>query len=474
MRWEDLRERLLDFAHEFRKQKVGIIGVGLLLVLVLLGLLAPFVADPNAYRNWNNIEYWEEYPKSVPPEWMSIFSGKSIARHSVIPAEMTANKTTGGQAIFQRWVVNYTYKYQVPPKGILLRILFKNLGEQTPYMSITVIRPDDTTIQLASKPIQNTETKIYIEADTEAKRKIISFARNYDPAAAEIPLDTVTPQVLMTILFSKAQEGMSNPKTAEPLHGTYSFVFEFYLYNPGEDKIDAIKGIFQGAVFGLLGTDDNGRDLWSGIVWGIWVALMIGVFTSLIGVFIGLIYGVTSAYLGGKWDEVLQRIDDIVYSMPVLPILIIMAAVWRPSIWNIVFLLAAFSWPGFAKVVRSMALQIKEEPFVEAARAAGASGFKIVTRHIAPQILPYTFANIALGVPGAILSEAGLSFLGLGDPTIPTWGQILHDAQAAFATIRGLWWWVLIPGFMIALVGLTFALLGMAMDAILNPKLRKI
>ncbi len=473
MRWEDLKERFLDFAHEFRRQKTGMIGLGILLVLVSMAIAAPFIADPNAFKNWHNLKYWEENPRAVPPTWVEIFWGKKAARHEIVYGVITKNGTT-----IIEYNITYNYKYDLPPAGIVIKFKFAKLTNQSPLLLIGLQRPDGATFSVDKNPltrimITTSEYVWYISLDSKAKSSILNFARQYDPAATNLTAEILSPDLLMQILFSKAKPGMSVPGKGEPLHGKYTFMIRIYLYTP-ENKMEYVKAIFQGRVYGLLGTDDFGRDLWSGIVWGIWVALMIGILTSVISVFIGLTYGVTSAYLGGKWDELLQRINDIVYSMPVLPILIIMAAAWRPSVWNIVILLSIFSWPGFAKVVRSMALQIKEEPFVEAARASGASGVRIVIRHIAPQILPYTFANIALGVPGAILTEAGLSFLGLGDPTIPTWGQILHDAQARFATLRNLWWWVVIPGLMIALVGLTFALIGIAMDTILNPRLRKI
>ncbi|MEM1951012.1 MAG: ABC transporter permease, partial [Candidatus Nitrosocaldus sp.] len=131
-------------------------------------------------------------------------------------------------------------------------------------------------------------------------------------------------------------------------------------------------------------------------------------------------------------------------------------------------------WVGIAKVSRSIALQIKSLAYVEAAELMGQSSIKIIFRHIFPQLLPYTFASIAISVPGAIITEAGLSFLGLGDPTMPTWGQILHDANLYGAAARGLWWWIVPPGLMIALTGLAFVLIGNALDAIVNPRLKRL
>jgi peptide/nickel transport system permease protein len=135
--------------------------------------------------------------------------------------------------------------------------------------------------------------------------------------------------------------------------------------------------------------------------------------------------------------------------------------------------LMVFGWVGIAKVARSMSLQIKTRGYVEAATMMGQKNSKIVLRHILPQLLPYAFASIAISVPAAITTEAGLSFLGLGDPSFPTWGQILHDANVYGAASRGLWWWILPPGVMIAITGLAFVFIGNALDSIVNPKLKR-
>ncbi|HBJ82103.1 ABC transporter permease, partial [Pseudothermotoga sp.] len=185
-----------------------------------------------------------------------------------------------------------------------------------------------------------------------------------------------------------------------------------------------------------------------------------------------VIYGVVSAYYGGIVDSIMQRIWEVFINIPLLPVLIVLSAIFKPSIWNLIVMMSLFFWVGPVKTVRSMALQIKEETYVEAARALGASHGRIIFRHMIPILIPYAFASMALNVPSAILYEATVSLLGLGDATIVTWGQILHDAMSGGAVTNGLWWWVVPPGVAIALVGMTFAFLGFAMDTILNPKLR--
>ena len=168
-----------------------------------------------------------------------------------------------------------------------------------------------------------------------------------------------------------------------------------------------------------------------------------------------------------------MRVNDVFYSLPTLPLLVILSMTVGRSIFLVTGFLVIFGWVGMAKISRSLALQIKNQQYVEAARLMGQSDIKIIFKHIIPQLLPLTFASIAIAVPSAILGEATLSFLGLGDPSIPTWGQILHEANSSGAASRGLWWWMVPPGLMIALTGLAFALIGNALDNIVNVRSRR-
>ena len=227
--------------------------------------------------------------------------------------------------------------------------------------------------------------------------------------------------------------------------------------------------ILGGRVFGIMGTDDLRRDLLTGIIWGTPIALFLGLTVSVFSIAIGLIYGVISGYRGRRTDEAMMRVNDIFYALPTLPLLILLMVTFGRSIFLIIAFLMIFSWMGTAKVIRSIALQMRNFQYVEAAKLMGQSDLKVIFKHVIPQLLPLTFASVAISVPGAILAEAGLSFLGLGDPSLPTWGQILRDANTADAAARGLWWWIIPPGLMIALTGLAFFLIGNTLDSIANP-----
>jgi peptide/nickel transport system permease protein len=256
------------------------------------------------------------------------------------------------------------------------------------------------------------------------------------------------------------------------LKGNYLFLVNLYDVNE-HTKIINSKLILGGKVFGIMGTDELRRDIMIGLLWGTPLALFIGIAVAVGSVMMGLIYGVYAAFKGKKTDEGMMRFNDVIYALPALPFLIILAVTISNSIFLIIGFLMIFSWVGVAKVSRSMALQIKTRQYVEASKIMGQKDSRIIFKHIIPQLLPYTFASIAISVPAAITTEAGLSFLGLGDPTFPTWGQILHDANTFGAAARGLWWWIVPPGLMIAITGLAFVFIGNALDTIINPILKR-
>jgi peptide/nickel transport system permease protein len=265
----------------------------------------------------------------------------------------------------------------------------------------------------------------------------------------------------------------SDTKENKVLKGEYVIRNTFYMFDPNDTVVDS-GVILGGKVYGIMGTDDLRRDLATGLLWGAPVALFIGLTVSVAAVIIGLLYGIVAGYKGNRTDEGLMRINDVFYSLPTLPLLVILSVTIGRSIFLITGFLVIFGWVGMAKISRSFALQIKSLQYIEAARLMGQSDTKIIFKHIIPQLLPLTFASIAIAVPSAILGEAALSFLGLGDPSIPTWGQILHDAQSAGAMSRGLWWWIVPPGLMIAITGLAFVLIGNALDKVVNVRSRRI
>lgn len=220
-----------------------------------------------------------------------------------------------------------------------------------------------------------------------------------------------------------------------------------------------------------LGTDAQGHDILSQTVLGSRIALLVGFLAAGCSIGLGVIVGLVSGYYGKGIDALLMRFTDVILVLPALPLLITFAAIMSPSIWNIIIIIAIIGWGGVARVIRSEVLSLKERPFIDAARVTGASKSRIMFRHIAPNVLPLALLYMTFAVSGAILFEAALSFIGLGDPGTMTWGMMLNYVQHSNALSN--WWWLLPPGLCITLVCMAFFLLGRAFDEIVNPRLRR-
>lgn len=227
-----------------------------------------------------------------------------------------------------------------------------------------------------------------------------------------------------------------------------------------------------GERWGLFGTDQRGRDVFLLFLYGIRVSLLVGILAVMVSSLIGLAAGLAAGYAGGAADTLLMRTVDVLLSVPLLPVLMVLAALWGKGLWQLVLILGLFSWMGTARTVRSMALSFREAPYVEGLRALGAPTFYILARHGIPTVLPLLLANIALGVPGVILSEAALAYLGLSDPRVISWGRMLHEAQSFGAFTTGAWWLLLPPGLGIALLCLAFMDLGRALEEWADPRLK--
>jgi len=217
-----------------------------------------------------------------------------------------------------------------------------------------------------------------------------------------------------------------------------------------------------------FGTDDLARDIWSQIIYGSRISLTIGFVAALITVFSGTLMGLVAGYYGKLLDEALMRIVDFFMMLPELPLMIVLAAVLGPSMWNIILVVSLVSWPTTARVVRSQVLSLKERPFVESSRCIGASNFQLMFSEILPNVIPLMFAQAVIMITEAIYAEAVLSFLGLGDPTSISWGMMLNSVFES-GVIAESYWWVIPPIVSIVILIVSFSLLGTAVSDILEP-----
>ncbi|MHA3964079.1 MAG: ABC transporter permease [Candidatus Thorarchaeota archaeon SMTZ1-45] len=222
-----------------------------------------------------------------------------------------------------------------------------------------------------------------------------------------------------------------------------------------------------------FGTNHEGGDIMSRVIWGAQISLLVGFTASLVAVVIGTLVGLISGYYGGLLDSVLMRITDMFLCLPTLPLMLIFLMFFGQGLQNVIIVIAILGWTGTARMVRSEALSLRERPLTEAAHAIGASDNYILFRHIMPNALPLILANVIIGVVNAILSEAGISFLGfMPIHAQPSWGIILYWASRKAALVNEMWWWIFPPGLMIMLTTVGFAFVSHAADKVVNPRLR--
>jgi peptide/nickel transport system permease protein len=397
------------------------------------------------------------------PAWVNML-GLNMPEHLIMTAN-DADKSSllENGVLIETHSYNLNFNYDSYPSDFMVMYTVK-YGSIQPALQIDVLRPDGHEFQVyfASLPSSQNESNEISARIFSTDTLIADSLTGYSNLFA-YTVDPTRPQVM---IFSDTEHN-------KVLKGTYVIRNTFYMFDPNDSVVDS-GVILGGKVYGIMGTDDLRRDLAIGLLWGAPVALFIGLTVSVAAVFIGLLYGIVAGYKGNRTDEGLMRINDVFYSLPTLPLLVILSVTVGRSIFLITGFLVIFGWVGMAKISRSLALQIKSLEYIEAARLMGQSDTRIIFKHIIPQLLPLTFASIAIAVPSAILGEAALSFLGLGDPSIPTWGQILHDAYSAGAISRGLWWWIVPPGLMIAITGLAFVLIGNALDKTVNVRSRRV
>jgi len=233
-----------------------------------------------------------------------------------------------------------------------------------------------------------------------------------------------------------------------------------------------------GPVFGhpswqhLLGLDDGGIDMVTLLIWGLRTSLLVGFAATFVSMVIGGTVGVVAGYFGGGIDNLLMRITDYFLVIPDVPLMIVVAAIWGPSLFHIIIVIGILLWTSTARVIRAQVKSVRERVYVKRARALGAGHTRIVARHVLPQIAPLLVACTVLTIAVAIFDETALSFLGLGDPSTISLGRIIENAFERAAISTGAWWAIVPPGVLVTMLILACSLVGGALEDALNPRLR--
>jgi len=456
--------RIRRFWEEYRSKKIGIIGLGLLIMYISVAILAPWltpydpIAQPRLAQSF------------AMPEWVTVFPQfNDLTTTQKIP--LTWNVEKGSQFV-KGWGANVGVQYEPESLGLTKVELSSNLvyTSAPPNEFFQKIRYDATNIQDVEYSL--TLTILTPEGDTYLFLNTPTFT---EPRSTDVTMDSKDPLFIETVGFPSIKN-VARGVFSQKGEYTFSLIIQFMPLSENARAQVNIKDsmtVILGHVHGILGADYLAKDIFSQLIFGTQLSLAIGLLAALVGTSLGVLVGVLSGYLGGPVDEISMRIVDVLLCLPLLPLLLALVHLYGRNVWYIVLFIGIFGWQGLARVIRSQTLSIRETAYIETARASGASGFYIMLKHIIPNIIPVAFASMVLAVPSAILFEAALSFLGFGDPRVPTWGKMLQHAFGFGGFANLAWYWIIPPGLAIIGICLAFVFIGFAFDEIVNPRLRR-
>ena len=451
-------KKFKDTFQDIARYPSAIVGLCIVLALVIFSIYTmikiPYSeaiylwrgTEESVYKNPRNANptWFNWFRKDKLPESIDVIAGedKSFTKE-VIPSE-----TDGNVFVF---TYTFDYNYNTVPQDIFI-YLTSNYTERNPFAAITLLTPSGKEIKIVETGISRRENVRFGQDE-----KLINRLSRLQQRKVVNAKDGI---------FSKVE---SDPPVVDK--GTYVIKATITAF---EEKTDVnAELVMHGQVFGLFGTDHMRRDLKVAMMWGAPIALAFGLTAALGSAIITMFIAAIGSWFGGWLDELIQRITEVNMVIPYLAILIMVGTFYSRSIWVLLLvtiLLNIFS--ASIKSQRAIFLQVRESTYIEAAKAYGANDFRIITRYMIPRVIPMLIPGLVSAVPSYVFLEASLALLGLGDPTVPTWGKVINDARAYGALYQGMFYWILEPATFLMITGLGFAMLGFALDRIFNPRLR--
>src|SRR3989442_9300732 len=377
----------------------------------------PFFNSPQAVQAWTV----NASSTAISNTIVSYASGVSSSnRTSIGSLQVNYGGTSPGSVTLYK---TFNYTYNGPPDSFIASVSILASGASTlnpVNVKVFINRIGDQSFNLWDQNV--TESGVWLAPQPALDSRVTQLQQHLHVGST-----TFGPA---QVIFSAIQE--------------YSYGVQLTFSGPAKINLDNTQLLLLGTAFGVMGTDNQGADLFTQLLYGARISLFVGLLSAAIGIGLGLIIGLIAGFIGGTCDDGMVRVAEKILWMPTPTLLLVLITVLGASLINIIIIIGFLGWMGFARIVRSQVLTLKERPFVEAAKAVGAGRWRIISRHVFPNIVSLTYVNLALTVPAAILTESVLEFLGLGDPSIVSWVDRVQDAEMSRSFSR--WWWVLAPG----------------------------
>lgn len=441
----------LKALKEIMRYPTAVAGVVIILALIGLSIYA-VIALPydKAITLWRGSEEdWYQNPKTAAPIWYNWFRKEKLPETIDLKSSSNAvtrtEKVTGsGKTI--TLTLPFEYNYDGFPDDLAVYFT-SDYASKAPFVGVKWLTPDGREIRIGNFSLAKKFTYRAAQ-DTKLTRKLNG-------------------QIASIGLFADTKL-KNNPALVK---GKYQLVIEAVTFDKDADLTAEL--VVYGKLAGWAGTDHLRRDLMIALLWGTPVALAFGLLAAVGTSLAQLIIAGVGTWFGGWVDELIQRITEINMVIPFLPVLLMVGTFYSRSIFVIlsaVILLSIFG--SGIKTFRAVFMQIKESPYIEAAKSYGAGSGRIIFMYMIPRLIPMLIPQFITLVPSFVFLEASLAVLGLGDPTLPTWGKIIDESRANGALFQGWYYWILEPSALLMVTGLAFSVVGYAMDRVFNPRLR--